>query len=271
MKKIYLSLLCGAICTMASAEQPAVATFEDLNAEAETAWDGSDGAAMFMSGGYIFINNYTDWGGFGSWDGFAWSTMTSTLYESLDDQYNACTGSGVNGSKTFGVAYYSAYSGTEPTVISSEATAFEATGCYVTNSAYALTSMMMGDDYCKKFDETDWFLLTATGYLGDEITGTADFYLAKDCKMVNDWEYFDLSALGTVDEIHFTMSSSDTGLWGMNTPAYFCLDNFGEANNSVAINTIAQNAENKCYNLQGQLRSNSNGWTISNSKILYIK
>ena len=39
----------------------------------------------------------------------------------------------------------------------------------------------------------------------------------------------DLSDLAEIDAIIFTMSSSDTGDWGMNTPAYFAMDNFGAA------------------------------------------
>ena len=35
-----------------------------------------------------------------------------------------------------------------------------------------------------------------------------------------------LAPLGTqIDMIYFQMTSSDTGAWGMNNPAYFCLDN----------------------------------------------
>ena len=154
-------MLMTALC-LTSVEAQEVATFDDLTSETNTYWDGSDLSAMFTSGGYTFINNYVDWGGYGSWDGFAYSTMTANTFQSLDDQYNACLGHGVDNSAGFGVVYYSSYMGTEPTVIENNAAPFEATGCYVTNSAYAYTSMKEGDAYAKKFDETDWFLITAT-------------------------------------------------------------------------------------------------------------
>ena len=35
-----------------------------------------------------------------------------------------------------------------------------------------------------------------------------------------------LLSLGHVDSLQFSLSSSDTGGFGMNTPAYFCMDNF---------------------------------------------
>lgn len=269
MKQHFTLFFLASAMTCASAQE--VATFEDLNAPADTYWDGSDESAMFVSGGYTFINNYVDWGGYGSWDGFAWSTMSATQYVTLDDQYNACCGHGVNGSQTFGVAYYSAYMGTEPTVIANDAEAFEAKGCYVTNSAYAYKSMAEGDAYAKKFDDTDWFLITATGYQQGEPVGSAEFYLAKDGKIVNDWQYFDLSALGMVDEIHFTLSSSDNGDWGMNTPAYFCIDNFGEAPSTVNIHNLAQQNDGRIYDLMGRRQSCTQGFTISNCIVVIRK
>ena len=68
----------------------------------------------------------------------------------------------------------------------------------------------------------------------EKTTGTKDFYLA-DCRsedstdwyILNTWAYMDLSPLGAVRQIRFTLSSSDTGTYGMSTPAYFCYDNLG--------------------------------------------
>lgn len=271
MKKFYITLALAAIsCAAIQAQE--VATFEDLNLATESYWDGSDESAMFVSGGYTFINNYVDWGGYSSWDGFAYSSMTSTSYATLNDQYNSCVGSGVDNSQTYGVAYYSAWMGTEPTVIANDASAFQATGCYVTNNAYAYTSMLNGDSYAKKFDETDWFLLTATGYLNDEKTASADFYLAKEGNIVNDWQYFDLSALGQVDEIHFTLSSSDTGDWGMNTPAYFCIDNFGAKQDATRLNSVATAYDGACYDLQGRrVEGQQSGIIISNGEACFVR
>lgn len=273
MYKSYI-LSAGLLLTSfaAQAQSPAVATFEDLGLAPESIWDGSDESAMFQSGDFLFINNYVDWGGYASWDGFAYSTMTSTQYASLDDQYNSCVGSGVNGSATYAVAYYSAYMGTEPTVMEAEGNTFTPTGCYITNNAYAYLSMLNGDAYSKQFDATDWFLLTATGYLDGEATAQAEFYLAKDGTIVNDWQWFDLSALGAVDEIHFTLSSSDTGAWGMNTPAYFCMDNFGDSHAITNITApLIPSSVNHSYNLLGQPTTQSDGLVIRDGKIRFTR
>ena len=39
------------------------------------------------------------------------------------------------------------------------------------------------------------------------------------------WTYFDLSGLGTVTHVEFNMEGNDSGTYGLNTPAYVCMDN----------------------------------------------
>ncbi|MDY4500286.1 MAG: DUF4465 domain-containing protein, partial [Prevotella sp.] len=75
-------------------------------------------------------------------------------------------------------------------------------------------------------DANDYFVLKIIGRTekGEE-TGHVDFYLAKDGKIVNEWTKVDLTPLGVVSYIDFVMDTSDKGAYGMNTPAYFCLDN----------------------------------------------
>jgi hypothetical protein len=63
------------------------------------------------------------------------------------------------------------------------------------------------------------------------MTDTVEFYLAdfrftdnsKDY-IIKEWKWVDLTSLGNVDSLVFAMSSSDVGQYGMNTPAYFCID-----------------------------------------------
>ncbi len=99
--------------------------------------------------------------------------------------------------------------------------------------------MTGGDSFAKKFGKGDWFLLTITGYdVNEEVTGTKEFYLAdlRDAEkayIINDWRYVDLSGLGKVKKIKFELSSTDNGDYGMNTPAYFCFDNFGAEGTEV--------------------------------------
>ena len=84
----------------------------------------------------------------------------------------------------------------------------------------------------KKFtyEDKDYFVVTATGFDRDgSETGTvqiclADFRTADSGGIVTGWQKFDLSSLGAVNRIVFNCQSSDVGAYGMNTPAYFCVD-----------------------------------------------
>ena len=272
MKKIYISLLCAAMVSTTSFAQN-VADFEDLGLAAESFWNGADGSGSFTSGDFTFINNFTDWGEYGtSWDGFAYSTMTAMTYASLDDQYNSCVGHGANDSKTFAVFFYNSYAKITPAVSRKDGASFEPQACLVTNSAYAYTSMKEGDAYAKKFGEDDWFLLTATGYLDDVKVGTAEYYLAQNGKIADAWEIFDLSGIGTVDRVEFSLSSSDNGEWGMNTPAYFCLDNFNEPLTIDNVNLINdKEVSSTTYNLQGQRVAEGQGFMIRNGKVIMVR
>ena len=75
----------------------------------------------------------------------------------------------------------------------------------------------------------DWFKLTIKGYYLKAETAAVDVYLAdfrnNKSFLMKDWQKVDLTALGKVDSVAFSFSSSDNGDFGMNTPAYVCIDN----------------------------------------------
>jgi len=213
-----------------------IATFDDLSLGAESYWNGSDGSGGFVSGGAAFNNNYNTT--YMSWDGFAYSSITDTGASGWSAQYNAITGGGQGGSANYGIGFDPLASGfgTElPTMTLN--TAGVVGGLYVTNNNFAYYSMLNGDAYAKKFggvsgDDADWFLMTITGKgeNGSEV-GSFDFYLAdyrfadnSQDYIVNTWEYVDLAGLGVVKSLEFSLSSSDMGSFGMNTPGYFALD-----------------------------------------------
>ena len=209
------------------------ATMEELELADESFWNGSDGTGAFISGAYRFENGYevSDYGPYAY--GWFYSNKTATTFaDYTTDMYNSCVGHGAEDSKTYSVFNENAYAPKGIEVLSS-AEGDTISGFYVTNAAYSYTSMLNGDSYAKQFGEGDWFKLTIKGYdaIGTE-TGTVDFYLADlrnadKAYIINTWRWVDLTTLGKVKRLDFTMSSSDTGDWGMNTPAYFCLDNLG--------------------------------------------
>lgn len=232
----FRNLVCSFfVLTIVSTANSEIATFEDLALPAESYWNGSDESGGFASGGAYFNNNYNPtWG---SWDGFSYSNITDTTSSGWTAQYNAITGSGQGGSANYAVGYVGV---SQPPTITFD-TAGLVGGLYVTNNNYAYYSMLKGDAFAKKFggdsgNDKDWFILTITGKEADGVvTGTVDFYLAdyrfadNDADyIVNTWRYVDLTSLGAVKSLEFSVSSSDVGDWGMNTPAYFVVDTIME-------------------------------------------
>lgn len=220
-----------AVFVVAGVANAYISTLEDLPLAPQSFWNGSDQSGGFTSGSAHFNNNYNStWG---SWDGFSYSNITHTTTTGMAGQYNAITGTGQDGSANYAIGYVG---WAQPPVVTLSA-AGVIDGLYVTNNNYAYYSMLYGDAFAKKFggpsgNDEDWFLLTITGKDTDgDVTGAVDFYLAdyrfadnsRDY-IVNGWEYADLTSLGVVKNLEFSLSSSDVSPWGMNTPAYFSLD-----------------------------------------------
>ncbi len=219
------------VLVVASTTRADIATFEDLSLQGESYWNGSDESGVFYSGGAYFNNVYTpDWD---SWESFSYSNITDTTMTGLDAQYNAITGAGQGDSANYAIGFVGWSS--VPTVTLRKAGIVD--GLHVTNNNYAYYALLNGSTFSKKFggdtgDDPDWFMLTITGKDSEGVvTGTVDFYLAdyrfadnSDDYIVDTWQYIDLTSLGMVKSLEFTLSSSDVGDWGMSTPAYFALD-----------------------------------------------
>jgi hypothetical protein len=201
-------------------------TFEDLACPAESYWNGSDGSGKFSSGGAEFLNSYNS--DYQSWSGFAFSSSTDTATPGYGNQYSAYPGRGMAGSSTYAVAYGDAV------VKLSSPLALGGLGASFANTTYAALVILNGDSMfgTSAFAAGDWFKLTIRGYQAGLPTGAVESYLAdyrSGSMLVNDWQHVDFSALGTVDELRFGLSSSDNSEFGgfsyMNTPAYFAMDN----------------------------------------------
>lgn len=234
--------------------------FENVVLQPESFYNGSDLAGGFSSGNALFFNDYdTAWA---SWSGFACSNITDTVTSGFQNQYSAITGKGVNGSSNYavGVDY-----GSATVTLSGISAGKMLRGVYVTNATYAYRSMLDGDFFAKKFggatgSDPDWFKLKVTGSLnGVPSTKEVEFYLADYRYADNDsdfvvstWQWLDLEPLGNVDQIQFLLSSSDTGQFGMNTPAYFCIDNL-TSSDLVNTSPVANNDIVNIHYLQDTL------------------
>jgi len=209
-----------------------IATFDDLTIATGGYWNGSDGSGFFQTTDLKFDNIYT--AAYGSWSGFAYSNEHDATTAGYNNQYSVFDSS--NGNNKFAL-FYLPYSG-DAFATFAEGKACTIESISLCNSTYVGLSMKNGDAYSKKFGGTtgndpDWFKVTIDGYntAGTKV-GSVEFYLAdyratdnsKDY-IVGKWTKVDLKSLGKVNKISFNFESTDTGDWGMNTPAYVCLDN----------------------------------------------
>ncbi|MCK4659525.1 MAG: DUF4465 domain-containing protein [Phycisphaerae bacterium] len=218
----------------------AVADFEEFGQPpyslgSESFYNGSDDAGGFYSGGAFFNNSYTDYGGeLYSWSGWSASNMTDTTTPGYDNQYSAYTGVGGDGSEFYALSY-TFYPGDTYIELPAEAVI---ESMQIANTTYAALSMLNGDYYSKQFggltgDDPDWFKLIITGLdENDAQVGQVEFYLAdyrfadNDLDyVVDEWVSVGLASVSTARKLSFALESSDVGPWGMNTPAYFAMDN----------------------------------------------
>ncbi|PCJ63706.1 MAG: hypothetical protein COA58_15290 [Bacteroidetes bacterium] len=215
-------------------------TFENLSLEkSDTFNNGADMSSGFTHYGRFFNNNYdTAWGG--SWSGWALSNNTDVTTAGFGNQYSVITGSGVSATSKFMVA-----TGNGAYIKLDSAT--DVSGAYFTNSTYAALDMEQGSGFSKKFggatgNDEDYFLIHIYSYLNNTIVDSTELYLAdyrfsdnnKDY-ILRDWVFVDFNEdLATdikIDSIAFKFESSDTGSFGINTPKYFCMDDFNAVSN----------------------------------------
>ena len=228
-KSLLLSLMLLATA-FAFAQDPA--TFEDVQLGSNGIWQPPFGSNEMSSGGWLFTNNTQN----GYWGGFTASNRTDLNQSGLDAQYTAAAGCGYDGSTQYAVAYTM---GVQTDVYAADGQSHTVTGCYVTNDLWTYQDILQGGYGEPPYGGTtgndpDWFKVTATGKnASGQVVGTLDFYLADyrfsnnaDDYVLNTWEWFDLSPLGNVATISFSLSSSRGSGYNMITPAYFCMDNF---------------------------------------------
>ena len=236
MKKIYI--LTTALFLGANINSQVV-DFESVTLSLETYDNGSVGSGDFILDGISLTNTYDD--AWGVWNGFSISNMTNVDTAGWGNQYSVYTGEGSNGSENFGVytpegMISTMSSGT--TII----TSFD-----ITNTTYSAISMRDGDGFAKQFgsatdangmdDGTNGEDFFKVWIIGENMDGSqrdslefflADYRFADNGQdyIVNSWETVDLTGFNIlVDKVMFRLESSDNGQWGINTPAYFAIDN----------------------------------------------
>lgn len=153
-------------------------------------------------------------------------------------------GAGAEGSNTFAIAF--GYS--DPNSMSNSSRMYFTNNAElivesveVCNSSYVYGTIINGNYYGNDPDKTlkevqGWFAVEFYGYDSDNRPTNNGkpvvFYLADYrsgsatyTEAIDKWTTCDLSELGHVNTIEINFKGSDYGQWGLNTPAYVCLDN----------------------------------------------
>jgi hypothetical protein len=234
MKHITIAAL--SILLAGGSAHASVITFESVALPGAGYLNGSEGGGGYIINQIDFNNNYDVM--FGSWSGFSISNHTDNTSQGFTNQYSSITGGGFGGSSNYAVGYYSTY---EPitTHVYFDPINLTGLGAYFTNTTWAALDMRNGGAFgSKKFggltgNDADWFKLTIAGFAGLIPTGMVEFYLADfrsannaEDYIVEDWRYVDFTSLGSPDRLEMSLSSSDVGMFGINTPTYFAMDNF---------------------------------------------
>lgn len=241
---LLVGYLCWTVLYPGQSVRADIVGFEDLNVYSVGSggkyYNGDKGNGTYnsdgwTSGGVHFSNTY-DYDAkydYKYWFGSAYSRENNSTIGGFENQFAARPGLGSNGSSQYAI-FYNSYPGDAVVTFGAQVSvkSFD-----VSNTTYAYYSMKDGDGFSKKFggvtgNDADFFKLSIHGYMGNSLTGTVDFYLAdyrsadnsKDY-IVSDWRTVNLSSLGIVDSLDFSLESSDTDeIFGMNTPAYFAMD-----------------------------------------------
>ncbi|MFM8497771.1 MAG: DUF4465 domain-containing protein [Planctomycetia bacterium] len=210
-----------------------VVTFESLTLPPSSYANGNPGnlspgssvSVPFLFGGVAFANTFgidATWG-FAYWNGFAISNIVNTTDGTWTNQYAAKPGGG-HLSANYAVAYSSAATimFPEPVVVS---------GLRIANTTYAYAIMTEPDPngFSVPLGQGGWFSVTATGSRNGVMVASEEFFLADlrgadPIGVRGGWNWFDLGGLGLIDSLAFSFAGSDVGEYGLNTPAYFAMD-----------------------------------------------
>ena len=265
----YLFLIVSLLWTTSTHAQTTVLDFESLPVPAGQFFNGDTNASspyrdnfsitgtrdnfgeteflqLWEASDVEFFNGYTP--GFGSWNGFSWSKVADTTTPGFANQYASFSGGGSDGAGgTITGTNYAVGFGNQSFFNLPEAVQLQSVD--ITNTTYAGISMRDGDSFAKKFggasgNDEDFFKLTLTGFedvnLGGNSIGAIDVFLAdyrfsdnSEDYILDSWNQFDLTNLGSARSIGLSFTTTDNGDFGANTPLFVALDNLSYSINSV--------------------------------------
>lgn len=207
-----------------------------------------------------FLNDYSrEWG---SWSGFAFSTVSNTTDGSFHNQYGAAQAL----ANAYAVGYDDGWN-PPPTIRFGLPAAPQS--MRINNTTYAALAMRNGAPPARAFAADDVFVLTLTAYDldGHALAATnhylADFREGRSFIQTN-WMELDLSWMPPeVIALTGTLETTDLGPWGPNTPMYFALADFTYSYGGLNSGIAATNPAILCW--ANGVADYSPGGNVSNS------
>ena len=213
-----------------------IATFEDITIEGtESFWADKTQAGVnpWNSQDYTLDTYYADYG-YDYFADYVVSNCTATDGTSYDKPYQSTAGGAKNGNN-YAVFYLDTWSTVDGAIYL--ATPSRVSGFWACNTTYAAYGIKNWDGQSsdqKPFGQDDYFKLIITGYdINGEVVGTVEQMLI-DCTDANEWHYIkdwrwvDLTSLGNnVMYVKFSFDGTKKNDWGLTTPTYVCIDDFG--------------------------------------------
>ncbi len=215
-------------------------------------WDGTYGNSQIETEHYIFSHTGDAEAEMAYWEGFTICTSGDTENYGAEGsseawithQWGCMAGGGLGDDlqadtdRPYMVAYWGFHAEQlDPTYHSvqisfADGKQHKAVGVWICNHPWPYYGNINGDGFASAFSkEGDYFALVAHGLndKGEPTGGKVKLILASfsngKLQQNRDWQYMDLTSLGTVSGIYFTMETTDTdALYGANTAVYFCLD-----------------------------------------------
>lgn len=207
----------------------------DLAYNSEGIWDVNDKDQVVILDNYRFSHFLSS----GIVVGFTPSRITDNAVHDpfYEFPYASISGGGIGGNKPYLVGYWASFVETDEfgsrtcRIVNEEGKYFKPQSVMVNNTSWVYYSLLNGSAFSKKFGLGDSLYLVAHGVHPDGSESEVKFPLALITSndvasgIVTKWTEFNLAALGVCQGMYFTMESTDSDpVYGMNTPAYFCMD-----------------------------------------------
>lgn len=183
-----------------------------------------------------------------SWDGFTISNVKDNTTEHsnwVENQWGNIAKGGIKGEGTpFLIGFWGYYMkdwiATEGVFeeekysnwikIGDAKDTYKAVSIYLTNHPWPISNILEGGYPASPFKKGDYFSVNIYGVDKDNkvkpnvIEHVLADYRGENLTISKEWNKIDLSSLGEVSYIFFQVQTTDSGQYGPNTAAYFCLD-----------------------------------------------